>query len=205
LTLAFHPPGEVHAEEFGEGPSRSFNVEIEPGWINRFSLPASLLDGWADTRGGPLASLALRLYREFRQPDAVSSLAVEGLMLELFAVAFREKASTIKQPPPWLKRTWEMVQTRFAEPLALGDVAAEVGVHPVHLAATFRRTYHCTVGEAIRRRRVEFASHQLAHSDAPLAVIALEAGFADQSHFCNVFKRQVGLSPAEFRRSLRTP
>ena len=67
----------------------------------------------------------------------------------------------------------------------------------------FRRQFHkynrCTIGELIRRRRVQHASHLLAHSRTPLAEIALICGFSDQSHLSFLFKRYMGLSPSKFR------
>jgi AraC family transcriptional regulator len=51
--------------------------------------------------------------------------------------------------------------------------------------------------------RIEDACRRLATSDAPLVAIALDAGFADQSHFAKTFKRQTGMTPAEYRRSVR--
>jgi AraC family transcriptional regulator len=78
-----------------------------------------------------------------------------------------------------------------------------VGVHPDHLVHAFRRQYHCTVGEYVRQLRIEFACRQITSSDMPLAEIAVEAGFADQSHFTKTFKRLVGMTPSEFQRHSR--
>jgi AraC-like DNA-binding protein len=55
------------------------------------------------------------------------------------------------------------------------------------------------VGDYARQRRVEFACHQLTASGRPLSDIALSAGFGDQAHFTNVFRRLVGLTPGAFR------
>jgi AraC family transcriptional regulator len=55
----------------------------------------------------------------------------------------------------------------------------------------------------VRRLRVEAACGQLAEGDRTLAEIAQEAGFCDQSHFHRVFRRQVGMTPAAFRRASR--
>jgi AraC family transcriptional regulator len=41
------------------------------------------------------------------------------------------------------------------------------------------------------------------HEDEPLATIAASAGFADQSHFCRVFKQLVGQTPSQFRAGAR--
>ena len=74
-----------------------------------------------------------------------------------------------------------------------------VGVHPVHLARSFRRTYNTTFSGYVRELRVEYARVQLVSTGAPLGDIALASGFYDQSHFCRTFKRETGLSPAEYR------
>ena len=88
--------------------------------------------------------------------------------------------------------------------MSLGALAQAVGVHPVTLARGFRRTYGCSVGEYLRHLRIVEAARQLHDTDLPLASIATSAGFADQSHFSNVFKQQTGLSPSAFRRWVRT-
>jgi AraC family transcriptional regulator len=73
----------------------------------------------------------------------------------------------------------------------------------VTLARGFRKAYGCSVGAYLRWLRIVHAARRLAESDEPLAEIALEAGFADQSHFSNVFRRETGLSPSVFRREAR--
>jgi AraC family transcriptional regulator len=101
--------------------------------------------------------------------------------------------------PLWLVQARAFIDAHFAERLALATLAAAVGVHPVHLARTFRRVYRTTIGAYVREARVDFARRRLVATTAPIAAIAAEAGFCDQSHFCRQFKRQIGMSPAEYR------
>ncbi len=82
---------------------------------------------------------------------------------------------------------------------SLSEIAGAAGVHPVHLSREFRRFYACTVSDFMRKLRIEHASHLLADTETPLAEIAMICGFADQSHFSAVFKREVGLTPSRFR------
>jgi AraC family transcriptional regulator len=76
-------------------------------------------------------------------------------------------------------------------------------VHPTHLARAFRARHGVSVGEYGRRVRVAWASAELAASDRPLAMIAAQAGFADQGHFTRLFRRYVGTTPSRYRELTR--
>ena len=108
-----------------------------------------------------------------------------------------------QMPPRRLQRARDYIRAHFAERLALETVAGEVGVHPAHLAREFRRTYGCSIGQAVRRLRVDAACRALSTSNLSLASIAAAAGFADQSHFTRVFRSLTGITPLDYRRSLQ--
>jgi len=126
-------------------------------------------------------------------------LIVDGLTLQLLGVCDRQSRGEAAIPR-WLRRVSELLRERCTATWNLADVAAEAGVHPVYLAGSFRRHFGCTVGEYVRRQRILLACRQLAGTCNPLAEIAVQTGFADQSHFNRVFKRQIGLTPAAYRR-----
>jgi AraC-like DNA-binding protein len=92
----------------------------------------------------------------------------------------------------------ELLRSRFQDPPTLAELARGAGVHSVHLATAFRRHLGCTPGEYVRRCRVEFACRRLV-TGTPLAELALDAGFAHQSHFCRVFKTVTGMTPTVYR------
>ncbi|HJQ39510.1 MAG TPA: AraC family transcriptional regulator [Thermoanaerobaculia bacterium] len=196
-TVTFHLPNEQHADRFGAEGARIFTIEFEPRWLE--AVP--MLDRPATFNGGPVASLMLRASAELARMDDVSPLAIEGLAYEMLAEAVRGAKGSA---PRWLERARAVVAERFRERLTLESIAAEAGVHPAHLTREFRRHYGTTIGDAIRARRVEAASHALAFSAEPIARIALDAGFANQSHFSAAFRRVTGMSPARYRRALRS-
>jgi AraC family transcriptional regulator len=92
-----------------------------------------------------------------------------------------------------------LLSTRTGECVRLSELAEAVGVHPIHLARTFRARHGVSVGEYGRRVRIEWAAAEIARGQTSLAAVATEAGFADQSHFTRLFKRYVGTTPARFR------
>ncbi len=204
-TLLFHPADEIHAEQFHDDGGRSFVIELDSSWLDSIREHARVTDGPADFRGGTTALLGRRLYKEFREIDDVSPLVVEGLMLEMIGEASRRTSADVavsQSVPRWLRQARELLRARFAERLTLACIASEVGVHPTHLSQTFHLTFRCTVGEYIRRLRIEYACQELATSDTPLAAIALGAGFCDQSHFTRTFKRFTGVAPSEYRSAI---
>jgi AraC family transcriptional regulator len=87
--------------------------------------------------------------------------------------------------------------------LTISSIAESVGVHPGYLAAEFRRIYQTTIGEYMRKLRVDFACREIARTGVPLVQIALESGFSNQSQFCTTFKRVTGMTPAAYRAILR--
>jgi len=139
-----------------------------------------------------------------RARDLLHARFAEHLTLEIMAETARHSAQSVEQTiPHWLRRAKDLLHARFNENLTLEQIAREVGVHPVHLASVFRQKYHCTVGEYTRQLKIDYACREIAKGETPLAIIALEAGFANQGHFSSTFKRLTGFTPASYRNSFR--
>ena len=204
-TLLFHPPEELHAERFHDSGGRSFIIEIAPNWLAQMREHLNVAENSSDFHGGPFELLSRKLYREFSNTDEASPLIIEGVMMEMLGETVRHSAAKPGHSSPrWLQQAKELLHARFTENLTLADVAQNVGVHPVHLAQTFHKTYQCTVGDYVRKLRIEYACHELAASAKPIVDIALAAGFCDQSHFTRTFKRSIGAAPSQYRESLRS-
>lgn len=199
-TLTFRPPGEVHEDKFHNQEVRVFTIEIPPRWLERLEQDSIHLGRSINFQGGFITRLSERIVTEFHRMDTAAGLIIEGLTLEIMAETARHSAQNIEQTIPyWLKQAKDLLHARFTENLTLEQIAREVGIHPVHLASVFRQKYHCTVGEYIRGLRIEYACREIAKGDAPLAMIALEAGFANQGHFSGTFKRLTGFTPVAYR------
>jgi AraC family transcriptional regulator len=207
--LAFHPPREVHAESIDATDVCSFNIEFTAAWARGFANGPLPLERPFDCDAGPAVGLAVRLLDEFEHFDASSPLIVEGLMLELLGVCDRQvrdqQAGGQRLPPRWLRRIGDLLRERCADSWSLCELAATAGVHAGYLATAFRQHFGCTIGEYVRRQRIALACRSLAESDTPLADVALQAGFADQSHFTRTFKRQLGVTPAVYRKQESGP
>jgi AraC family transcriptional regulator len=106
--------------------------------------------------------------------------------------------------PPWLGHARELLHAHFRERLDIARVAAEVGVHPSHLAHAFRRHFVSTPGEYARALRLSWAVDRLVEGDEPISAIAVSAGYSDQSHFTRECRKALGVGPGEYRRLRRS-
>jgi AraC family transcriptional regulator len=202
--VVFHPEGETHSDQFHDAGGLIFNVAFSSRWFQRVREFTHVLAHADYSQNGQASRIARRLYCEFQEPDDVSPLAIEGLALEFLVEMSRRASATSKgSPPRWLRQVEDLLRARFAERLSLEQIGQAAGVHPMHLARVFRCHLHCTVGDYIRKLRVEFACQKIASSDAPLIEIALSAGFSDQSHFCKSFRYHTGMTPSQFRKTSR--
>ena len=84
-------------------------------------------------------------------------------------------------------------------------MAEGTGYTGYYLSALFRRETGMPLGDYMKKRKVEHAKRRLLRSNAPVASIAEEFGFASPSHFSAVFRDLTGCSPTEFRRSGGNP
>jgi AraC family transcriptional regulator len=204
-TAVTMPAGERHLDRFERGGAQMLVIEPEPGARKHEQPYGVLFDQVNQVRDSWVPPLAWRIQVELHHPDAVSALAIEGLVLELLAASARCRVSERdgSSPPRWLRVARDYLHDSVGEQLGVTDLAAVAGVHPAHLARSFRAHYGTPIGAYARRLRIDWSATQLARSDAPLRDIAHNAGFSDQSHFTRVFKRHTGLTPGQYRQATR--
>jgi len=100
------------------------------------------------------------------------------------------------------------LQRNFAEPLRVGDLAALAKQSPYQFERRIRRIFRLTTGQLIQKTRIETALRLLRETAHPIARVAQDCGYSDQSAFTRTFRRMVGLSPSGYRSAnlaARTP
>jgi len=192
FSAMFHPAGIEHQDFIGASGVRllmfEFTSELIEDMRNR-SL--------RDLSGSRAAWDLLALYRD---APHIEQLEFESRALELIG-CIAPLARTTPRDLPSLQRAREYLHARFRDRLMIKDIARAAGVHPVYLGQVFRRQFGETIGAYVNRLRIRAAADQLSSTDAPLADVAFEYGFCDQSHFQRVFKRLSGRTPTEFRKN----
>lgn len=187
-SLVIKPAGTVHANRFGPQGAHTFLIEPSSRWDGQMRQ-------WRWFHGGPVAAAGIRLFRACRD----NAPNVDDLLIDLLEVSDAPSGRR-GHVSIWLDRVRNRIHDEFPARVPVETLAGELGVHPVYLARAFRARFGCSITEYAQRLRVHAAADHIASSAAPLAQVALHVGCADQPHLCRVFKRDTGVSPAQYRR-----
>ncbi|WP_158817556.1 helix-turn-helix domain-containing protein [Methylocapsa sp. S129] len=109
--------------------------------------------------------------------------------------AFRPARPTLS--PPQKRRLLTYIEAHLDQSLSLADLALVAGIGVSQLKALFPQTIGLPVHQYVMRRRVERAQSLLHLGEAPISQVALEAGFAHQSHMAQCMKRILGVTPRQ--------
>lgn len=99
------------------------------------------------------------------------------------------------------RRVVEYIEQHLGAKLTAAGVAATIGLSKSHFSRAFKRTLGASPMAYVAARRIDRAKHMMLASGESLADLALDCGFADQSHLNRQFRRAMGVSPGQWRRS----
>jgi AraC family transcriptional regulator len=195
--LIYNPPQTVHGDRLATGAGSFLTISLAPP-LHEELAEAKLPENPVHLSRTRSQLVVRRLAKALASP-APDKLAIESHCVDLIGHC---SAPAAEDGPPsrWLAKVYEAVSEISEFPVSIGGLSRNVGVHPVHLVRSFKKAFGCTPGEMRSARRVSVAADLLTKSRRPLAEIAADCGYSDQSHFTNEFRRSMGFSPGRFRR-----
>jgi AraC-like DNA-binding protein len=101
---------------------------------------------------------------------------------------------------PKVRQALDFIGARFAQPISLRDVAAEVGLSPCRLAHLVKKLTGRSVLQIVQQVRIRHAQHLLERTAKSCTEVGYEVGYSDQSYFIKHFRRLTGTTPARYRR-----
>ncbi|MBO9710165.1 MAG: helix-turn-helix transcriptional regulator [Caulobacter sp.] len=105
---------------------------------------------------------------------------------------------------PWQARKVQAhIDQNLDTAVAIGDLARIAGLSLGYFSKAFKRTFGETPHAYVVRRRVEAAKTLMLTTREPLSQVAYQCGFADQAHFCRIFRKVADTTPASWRRAHR--
>jgi AraC family transcriptional regulator len=156
-----------------------------------------------------LAQIGVGLQEELQHPapEAMSKLYAETAAQMLAVHLLRHYTTTDvvireysqKLTSRQMQRLTTFILDHLTQNLSLELLAQQVGFSSYHFARLFRQTTGESPHQFVLRQRLEVAQRLLKETDLPLAQVASEVGFPNQSHFTQVFKRHLGTTPLIYR------
>jgi AraC-like DNA-binding protein/mannose-6-phosphate isomerase-like protein (cupin superfamily) len=134
--------------------------------------------------------------------DAAASLEADGIMRQMLAAFVGTRRSASRGNVREIGRfspVFNYIEVNIAERIRLGDLARVSHLQPTYFSNLFTRLVGTTPMKYVARRKIAAAQAMLRRDDAPLKEIARDLGFADEFHFSKSFKKEVGMSPSEYR------
>lgn len=94
----------------------------------------------------------------------------------------------------------EYIDTYFALSITLNQLACLCNLSDYHFSRIFKAVYGLSPYQYLQYVRINKSQEMLVKCDRhSLADIAIECGYANQSHFSKAFKSYTGMSPLRFR------
>lgn len=154
-----------------------------------------------------ISGIALGLAEEALNGLPSGRLYAQGLCLALIGVLAGGGATPDTAPPArrlgrlQQERVTDLIRDQLASDLSLTRLAEEAGLSPHHFIRVFKATFGTTPHRYVQRQRLDAAAAALLQGDArPIADIALEHGFASQSHMTELMRRHLGVTPRALQR-----
>ncbi|PTX92296.1 AraC family transcriptional regulator [Opitutus sp. ER46] len=144
---------------------------------------------------------------ELMAPRA-SALRVQGLahliamhLARHYAEIPRDARGASSSLPGYkLKQVTDWMESHLDEPFDLAQTAAMAGLSKFHFHRLFKSATGMSPGKYHVNARMQEARRRLRETDQSIVAVALDLGFSTPSHFAQVFRRETGLSPSDYRR-----
>ena len=195
--LTCYNAGEPHQVINVADHSRHINIEIEPCFFRDHQIAESNVFAGLSTNPD-VKFLILNIYREIIAADEFSNLSIHLLLLNLIHNAGKYK--TIRYLPSWVNIVKDQLHENWNRSISLQTLADEANIHPVTISKYFPKYFSCTLGQYMRKLKIERSLALVKSPDATLAGVAYECGFADQSHFIRTFKQLTGFLPGYYQK-----
>jgi len=176
--------------------------EIVPGGVVRLVPKYNLYDPLVSQLVSTIANEMEGGFLDHILADALNTaLAVQIMRLcgDPTAIAIAPSNGLSRER---LTRVYDYIEAHLDDRLTLADLARVACLSPYHFSRSFKQAVGVGPQRYVMQRRVERAKALMRRTNRPLAMIAQEVGFADQSHLTSVFRREIGVTPGHFRAAL---
>lgn len=229
-SLVWFQPYQVHRVAVPFEPGRSYirtNLTLDPAYLEPYLAPFPGLGRFfrhlckgnlrepfvPSVRDTPIRDLLERIHAALNDSspgrDEDVGLLLLNLIRQLREHPFRDEADAAVGAAPMnrarshAERITEWLDLHYKRPFKLEELAESLHLSPYHVSHVFKKSAGMTLSEYLIRRRVREACALLANTSKSVQEIASEVGGLSTSYFCQMFRKAKGLSPEQYRQSIR--
>lgn len=108
----------------------------------------------------------------------------------------------IKEESSLAETAHKLIYENYRNAVKVGEVSGNLGISSRHLSRLFHRDYGMSVRDYINLLKIDKARELLANGEMNITQIAFHLGFNSSDYFTSFFKKQIGVSPREYRKSM---
>ena len=153
------------------------------------------IEGGADPDG--IYRLNSRFLHQLYEEQELEDLCIliQEVVESFMTSMFRDK----DKGNPYIRKALRYMNDHYSEHLELEEVADFAGLSSSYFSTLFHQVVGVSFREHLNLIRVEESKQLLLDGKRTLADIAVSVGFPDQSYYCKVFKRMLGITPGKYR------
>jgi AraC-like DNA-binding protein len=194
-SIVIKPNNVVHENVFGNKPVTSLSINFYDDLLHTNGFTKWQ---WIDHPRANL--LAIRLWTGMKQ--AKTDKAVIECTDEFFSAIALLKYNAAEQALFWQEQLKELLQKNHSLQENIHDLSRHLSLHRVYMARAFKKKYGVSPVEFRKYTRIAAAILDISLTEKPLAAIAYDTGFSDQSHMNREFRLHTGCTPAAFRQMI---
>lgn len=147
--------------------------------------------------------------QEWKNYNKYSELILKGLLHRLIVICLRERTiggntvENLEKKHTCLADAIKYVKAHLQENPSLAETAHYIHISPSYLSKIFISQLHTSFSAFVLNEKIQYAQRLLADSNLSMTQIALEAGFSSNAYFSDCFRRVMGISPMQFRKTNR--
>ncbi len=195
LSFRYFRPHEKNRRIVGYSGAKLIGMQV----LNRRLTELGLADCERVTDLQIATRTIAQLARELQLNDTHTAANIDILCHRVVRLLTHSESRSATQEK-WIAEVREYLNANVSRNVTMKELSCQVNIHPVYLGATFAKVEGCTVGEYLRRMRLQQAARELTETQEDIGQIGVNAGFYDHAHFNRIFRAYLGMPPKEFRR-----
>jgi len=181
----------------------SLPLTLRPDLVALFkhSNPFQLQYRFLPTQPLSIFRIIKDMEREWRVFGYLERFQIKSLFYQFVSFVLPQihrQGIEMKAPDPALQAML-YIEEHYAEPITLESLAEILSYSIPQLSVLFKKKTGYSVIDYVIRKRIEYAKTMLTQTDATVKEIAASVGYKDSFYFGRIFKKVVGISPAQYR------